>query len=110
MPESLTRSPQENNWVNSSAAIAPALFGAAAGIFLSDLIRSETRRPLSYTFAALGLFALAPSLVENVVEKVNGPNSQRGSQRTLNNIRYGGTDTEEFSEIEDELESEMHII
>ena len=85
------------------------MLGAAAGVFLGDLMHRETRRPVALTLAALGVAALAPALVESVVDKVNGPNSRRGSKRTLRNIRDAGIAQDEFAELEDEIGEQMFV-
>jgi len=98
----------DKNWVETSASLAPAMIGAAAGIFLGDLMQRDTRRPIALALGAIGVCALAPTLVENIVDKVNGPNSRRGTKRTLRNIRDAGASPENY-ELNDELEKEMFI-
>lgn len=85
------------------------MLGAAAGVFLGDLMHRDTRRPVALTLAALGVAALAPSLVEAVADKVNGPNSNRGSRRTLRNIRDAGITADEFADLEDEIGEQMFV-
>lgn len=96
----MTNEQSDKNWVETSASFAPAVMGAAAGIFVGDLIHRDTRRPIAFALAAIGVCALAPALVEVVVDKINGPNTNRGTRRTLRNIRDAGAD--EFSEIDEE--------
>ena len=92
----------DKNWVETSASFAPAVIGAAAGVFVGDLIHRDTRRPIAFALAAIGLCALAPALVEVVVDKINGPNTNRGSRRTLRSIRDAGAGAGEFSEIDED--------
>lgn len=99
----------EKSWIETSASFAPAMFGAAAGVFLGDLMHRDTRRPVALTLAALGVAALAPTLVESVADKVNGPNSKRGNKRTLRNIRDAGASSEEFADLEDEIGEHMFV-
>jgi len=99
----------DKNWVETSASFAPAMLGAAAGVFLGDLMHRDTRRPVALTLAALGAAALAPSVIELVADKVNGPESNRGSKRTLRNIRDAGVATDEFADLEDEIGEQMFI-
>lgn len=77
------------NWVEKSSVAAPALFGAAAGIFLGDLMHRGARRPVAASLFCLGVAAIAPCVAEAVKQKVVGPSTRRGSQRTLANIRDG---------------------
>lgn len=88
--------------VKTSSEAAPALLGAAAGIFLGDLMHSGARRPVAFALACLGVAALTPSVVEVVRDKVAGPNTRRGSQRTLRSIREGSgaSSAEDFYEEE----------
>ena len=69
----------------------------------------DTRRPVALTLAALGAAALAPTIVELVADKVNGPESKRGSKRTLRNIRDAGIAPDEFADLEDEIGDQMFI-
>ncbi|MBT8043547.1 MAG: complement resistance protein TraT, partial [Verrucomicrobiae bacterium] len=78
----MSQDQSDKNWIETSASFAPAVFGAAAGVILGDLMSRDARRPVALTLAALGVAAIAPSLVETVVDKVNGPNSRRGNRRT----------------------------
>jgi hypothetical protein len=73
--------------VDTSGELAPALLGVAAGIFLADLMHPGARRPVAFSLACLGLAALAPSVVGVVRDKVAGPQTRRGSLRTLRGIR-----------------------
>ena len=85
------------------------MLGAAAGVFLGDLMHRDSRRPVAFALAALGAAAMAPTLVELVVEKVNGPNSNRGTLRTLRNIRDAGAAPDEFADLEDEIGEQMFV-
>lgn len=77
-------------WSEKSSAAAPALIGAAAGIFLGDMMHRGARRPVAASLFCLGLAAVAPAVAEVVKKKVAGPNTRRGVQRTLESIRDGG--------------------
>lgn len=99
----------DKNWIETSASFAPAMLGTAAGVFLGDLMHRDTRRPVALTLAALGVVALAPALIDIVADKVNGPNSRRGSRRTLRNIRDAGFAPDEFADLEDEIGEQMFI-
>ncbi len=61
------------------------------------------RRPLAFALACAGIAAAAPFVVEAVREKVVGPNTRRGTQRTLRRIREGsGTPPRNIDYVEDE--------
>lgn len=101
---------EQKNWIETSASFAPAMLGAAAGVFLGDMMHRDTRRPIALTLAALGVCALAPSVVETVADKINGPASRRGTRRTLRGIRDATANTGEFADLEKELEAEMQLM
>jgi len=89
--------------VETSSEVAPALLGVAAGIFLGDLMHAGARRPVAFALACLGVAALTPTVVEVVRDKVAGPNTRRGTQRTLRSIREGsGAPTQDIDFVEDE--------
>jgi len=82
-------SENSKNWAEKSSAAAPTLFGVAAGIILGDMMHRSARRPVAASLIALGAAALAPAIAEVVRDKVVGPRTRRGSQRTLSSIRDG---------------------
>lgn len=85
------QSETSKKWVEKSSAAAPALFGAAAGIFLGDMMHRGARRPVAASLFCLGLAAIAPCVADAVKQKVAGPSTRRGSQRTLASIRDGAS-------------------
>lgn len=97
----------QRDWVDTTAAFAPAVLGAAAGVFIADVLSDKARRPAGLSLACIGLAALAPALVETMVARVNGPQTRRGSQRTLQGIRDGGLPARDISYLKDELGDEL---
>ena len=85
---------EEKDWVDTTAAFAPAVLGAAAGMLLSEALSERTRKPVGLSLGCIGLAALTPLLVNAVINKVNGPRTVRGSQRTLQGIRDAGLPAE----------------
>ncbi|MFT6181078.1 MAG: hypothetical protein ACI9NQ_001427 [Paracoccaceae bacterium] len=100
---------EERDWVDTTAAFAPAVLGAAAGILISEAMSSKARRPIGLSLACIGLAALTPMLVETAVKKVKGPGTRRGSLRTLRGIRDHGLQAREISYVEDELGEELGV-
>ena len=87
------------NWMDKSSAAAPTLLGLAAGILVGDMMHRGARRPIAFSLACLGVAALTPTVVDAVKNKVAGPNTKRGSRRTLEGIRDAGVSAEdEFGE------------
>ncbi|MCX8239599.1 MAG: hypothetical protein ACJAT6_000449 [Akkermansiaceae bacterium] len=100
---------EERDWVDTTAAFAPAVLGAAAGILFSEAMSDKARRPIGLSLACIGLAALTPMLVETAVKKVKGPGTRRGSLRTLRGIRDHGLQAREISYVEDELGEELGV-
>lgn len=68
------------------------------------------RRPVAFGLACMGLAAVAPLLVEVVKEKVVGPNTRRGTQRTLRTIREGaGAPPRDIDFVEEELGEHIFV-
>lgn len=107
---SLTPVEPHRHWTEASAEVAPAILGVAAGIFLGDLMHRGARRPVAFGLACMGLAAVAPLLVEVVKEKVVGPNTRRGTQRTLRTIREGaGAPPRDIDFVEEELGEHIFV-
>lgn len=90
-------------WTDKSSAAAPALLGAAAGIVLGDMMHRGARRPVAASLFCLGLAALAPCVASVVKQKVAGPKTRRGSQRTLESIRDAGYPADNVDVYSDEI-------
>jgi hypothetical protein len=90
------------DWQESSAMAAPALLGAAAGLLLGDLMHRGARRGVGLGLGILGVAALLPLAVGGIVNKVNGPATERGARRRLQGIRDAGASPHE-SGVDDEL-------
>lgn len=78
------------NWKKKSSAAAPTVLGVAAGIILGDMMHRGARRPVAFSLACLGMLAVTPTVVGAVKNKVAGPQTARGSRKTLDSIRNGG--------------------
>ena len=90
--------------LEASAECAPAILGVAAGIVLGDLMHHGARRPVAIALAVLGVAAIAPTVVDAVRDKLSGPNTRRGTQRTLRSIRDGsGAPARDIDYVEEEL-------
>lgn len=90
-------------WSDKSCSAAPALIGAAAGIFLGDMMHRGARRPVAASLFCLGLAAVAPAVADVVKRKVAGPNTRRGNLRTLETIRDGGLPAAEVDIYSEEI-------
>ena len=73
--------------VEKSDVVSAGLLGLGAGIFLSGVIGSKTRKALIWSFAGLGLLSSVPKLSQFITNIYRGPKTTRGAERTLKNIR-----------------------
>ncbi|WP_018968805.1 hypothetical protein [Rubritalea marina] len=89
------KSETSKNWTEKSSAVSPTIFGVAAGIILGDMMHRGARRPVAASLICLGAAALAPAVAEAVRDKVVGPRTRRGSQRTLSSIRDAAIPSED---------------
>ena len=89
-------------WADTSAAVGPALLGAATGLLVADLLHGNARRATGIAIAALGVAAITPKISGEIKMKVAGPTTKRGSENTLENIR-GGAMPEDFGFVDDDI-------
>jgi hypothetical protein len=89
------------NWKEISSVAAPSVLGLAAGIFLGDMMHRGARRPVAFSLACLGMLAVTPTVVGAVKKKVAGPQTARGSRRTLDGIRNAGMHDDMGEDMED---------
>ncbi|GEM_PF-2850589 len=73
--------------VEKSDIVSAGLLGLGAGIFLSGILSSKTRKALIWSFAGLGLVSSVPKLSQFIATAYKGPQTQRGAERTLKKIR-----------------------
>ena len=99
----------EDDWIDTTASFAPAVLGAAAGLLMADVLSDEARKPVGLSLACLGLAALTPMLVETMINKLNGPGTHRGSQRTLRGIRNSGLPPRDISYVGAEMGDELGV-
>ncbi len=102
----------KKNWKEMSSAAAPTVLGVAAGIFLGDMMHRGARRPVAFSLACIGMAAITPTVVGVVKKKVAGPQTKRGSQKTLEGIRNAGVpdDNTKTSYLGDDLGENMYIV
>lgn len=103
------KSKASKNWKEITTSAAPTVLGVAAGIILGDLMHRGARRPVAFSLACLGMLALSPSVVGAVKHKVAGPQTVRGSRKTLDSIRNGGMIDDATGYLGDDDEDVMYI-
>ena len=90
-------------WIENSALAAPALFGAAAGFLIGDLMHRSARRGFGIGIGALGVAALLPFVVDGLNNLVTGPKSRVGVRRRIQGIRDAGIGAPDHDEVDAEL-------
>ncbi len=100
---------QGNQWIEKGSSVAPGLIGAAVGMVLGDMMHRSARRPLAFALLCLGVAAVTPSVVGVVKDKVAGPQTKRGSRRTLEGIRSAGAVEGLDFAGDDLLEEELYV-
>jgi len=71
-------------------------------LILGDLLNGNARKGVALGLAALGVAALTPKVSGVVREKVAGPQTKRGSRKTLEGIRGDVAGAEDFGFVEDD--------
>ncbi len=66
-------------------------FGLGIGILVADKLRSPVRQATAIALVSVGALAAVPLLVRLAMERINRPESERGSRKRLRSIRddYG---------------------
>jgi hypothetical protein len=62
-------------------------FGLGLGILMADRIRKPVRQAAAIALVSIGALAAVPLLVRVALERINRPESERGSRARLRSIR-----------------------
>ena len=62
-------------------------FGLGLGMLVADKIKHPVRQAAAIALISLGVLAAVPSLVKVAMERINRPESERGSRNRLRSIR-----------------------
>jgi hypothetical protein len=62
-------------------------FGLGLGILMADRIRKPIRQAAAIALVSIGALAAVPLLVRVALERINRPESERGSRARLRSIR-----------------------
>jgi len=76
------------------------------GLIIGNVIHKGARGPLALTLLCVGTALVAPHTVQTVLDKINSPATNRGSQRTLRSIREsaGAPLTDDLDLLDEEVE------
>jgi hypothetical protein len=64
-----------------------AAFGLGLGMLMADRINRPTRQAAAIALVSVGALAAVPFLVRVALERINRPESERGSRNRLRSIR-----------------------
>ena len=67
--------------------LARTAFGLGIGMLVADKIRHPFRQATGIVLVSLGALAAVPLLVKVAMERINRPESERGSRNRLRSIR-----------------------
>src|SRR5438067_5403344 len=68
-------------------SLARTAFGLGIGMLVADKIRRPFRQATAITLVSVGALAAVPFLVKLALERINRPESERGSRNRLRSIR-----------------------
>ena len=73
--------------LDSLLVLTRTAFGLGIGMLVADKIRHPVRQATAIALISLGVLAAVPSIVKAAMERINRPESERGSRNRLRSIR-----------------------
>ena len=68
-------------------SLARTAFGLGVGMLIADKVRHPFRQATAIALVSVGALAAVPLLVKVAMERINRPESERGSRNRLRSIR-----------------------
>ncbi len=68
-------------------SLARTAFGLGIGMLIADKVRHPFRQATAIALVSVGVLAAVPLLVKVAMERINRPESERGSRKRLRSIR-----------------------
>ena len=68
-------------------SLARTAFGLGIGMLIADKVRRPFRQATAIALVSVGALAAVPLLVKVAMERINRPESERGSRKRLRSIR-----------------------
>jgi hypothetical protein len=68
-------------------SLARTAFGLGIGMLVADKVRRPFRQATAIALVSVGVLAAVPLLVKVAMERINRPESERGSRNRLRSIR-----------------------
>ena len=73
--------------LDSLLILTRTAFGLGLGMLVADKIKHPVRQATAIALVSIGAIAAIPLLVRIALERINSPNSERGSRNRLQSIR-----------------------
>ena len=73
--------------LDSLLVLTRTAFGLGIGMLVADKIKHPVRQATAIALISLGVLAAVPSVVKAAMERINRPESERGSRNRLRSIR-----------------------
>jgi hypothetical protein len=86
LPLSIPKSPEQLP-LESLLVLTRAAFGLGIGMLMADKIKRPMRNAAAITLVSIGALAAVPLVVKAALERINRPESERGSRARLRSIR-----------------------
>ena len=85
-PLSIPKSPEQLP-LESLLVLTRTAFGLGIGMLMADKIKRPMRNAAAITLVSIGALAAVPLVVKAALERINRPESERGSRARLRSIR-----------------------
>jgi hypothetical protein len=86
LPISIPKTPDQIP-LDSLLTLTRAAFGLGLGMLMADKIKQPVRQAAAIALVSVGALAAVPILVKVALERINRPESERGSRARLRSIR-----------------------
>jgi hypothetical protein len=86
LPISIPKTPEQIP-LDSLLTLTRAAIGLGLGMLMADKIKRPVRQAAAIALVSVGALAAVPLLVKVALERINRPESERGSRARLRSIR-----------------------
>lgn len=86
LPISIPKSPEQLP-LEGLLILTRAAFGLGLGMLVADKIKRPARQAAAIALVSVGALAAVPFVVKVALERINRPESERGSRNRLRSIR-----------------------
>jgi hypothetical protein len=86
LPISIPKTPEQIP-LDSLLTLTRTAFGLGLGMLMADKIKRPVRQAAAIALVSVGALAAVPLLVKVALERINRPESERGSRARLRSIR-----------------------